>query len=148
MIVHPMSMFRKESYFASGEYIGIKRGQDHLYWSRLAKFGKFKNLRTPLGAYRLLADSIDHVRNPYQQVLYELRCKMVLDDVVRQEDVALYNYICDLSKSQSFVEKGKIKRKITIEERLFALLRLPLGSNLAELIVTWLKDLYGLLKYR
>ena len=119
MIVHPMVMMRRDAYELSGGYVPIAKCEDRVFWSRLAKHGKFYNIISPLGNYRLLQNSLSHYINPYNDVLYELRRKMILDKIIIESDVEWYNNFYRYTKPYTQkTENEIIKRNKTIEEYL------------------------------
>lgn len=150
-IVHPMAMIRKDAYERAGGYLPIKKSQDVLFWSRLAKEGKFHNISTPLGKYRILNTSLDHAFNPYSNVISSLLLKMVKDDTVKESDIEVYNQLYQYSRkftakavSAAGIEIGK-----TSEEKVFDLLRTIMGASMAEEMVSGFKDfLYKIKKVR
>lgn len=146
MIVHPMVMMRRDSYNKAGGYIPIKKSQDRLFWSRLAKIGKFSNLITPLGKYRLLDDSLSHNTNPYNPVLYELRKKMILDEEILESDVLLYNNLCNYIKSFTIKKGSNYIHNKSFDEHLYSLLKPLLGQSLSEKIIVGIKNFYYKIK--
>jgi glycosyltransferase involved in cell wall biosynthesis len=53
-IVHPSAMFRRDAALAAGGYSEeLEYAEDYEFWTRLALFGKFRNLRDVLVAYRI-----------------------------------------------------------------------------------------------
>ena len=149
MIVHPMVMMRRECYLKAGGYVPIIKSQDRLFWSRLAKYGKFYNIISPLGYYRLLNDSLSHDTNPYSIILYHYRNKMIFDEVISDTDVKLYNDLCRYSKSVTPKNYfGKLNRKKTINEYLFTYISPIFGKRNSELFIVSLMNLYYKIKYR
>lgn len=150
MIVHPMVMMRCDKYKEAGGYLPIRKSQDVLFWSRLAKTGKFYNITRPLGKYRILASSLDHSHNPYKQILVALLRKMVSDENVLNEDIELYNHIFLYSKP--FVKKTFWEGQECItknnEERMYDILRLIIGKDAAEKSIVWLKNRYFRCKWK
>ncbi len=150
MIVQPMVMFRRDAYIQSGGYQSINIGEDRLLWSRMSKYGKFKNLPTVLGQYRLLSSSLSHSRNPYMKVLYALRTKMIHDEEIQPHDVELFNAIEQLGKESPVVHDNSkvLKRKKTAEEKVYQVLSHIIGKRFSEKTVFAMKDLFCRLKYR
>ena len=150
MIVHPMVMMRRDAYQRAGGYLPIRKSQDVLFWSRLAKQGRFYNLSKPLGKYRILSSSLDHSKNPYKPLLVELLKKMIKDEVVLESDIELYNQLFLYSKP--FIVKEKAvpnkRRKITVEETTFNILRCLLGEKAALRIIIGIKNIYYRKKLR
>lgn len=144
MIVHPMSMIRYEAYRKAGGYLPIRKSQDVLFWSRLAKQGKFYNISSPLGNYRLLNSSLDHSINPYRKVLMELLVKMVNDEVVSDTDIELYNNVFVYSKK--YIKKNPketaILKKNTLEEFFYSLLSPVIGNKRSEKLIVFVKNIY------
>ena len=147
MISHPMVMMRREAYENAGGYIPIRKSQDMLFWSRLAQYGKFYNIPSPLGKYRVLSTSLDHARNPYASVLKVFLEKMIQDKTLIKSDVELFNSLYQYSKpfivKREAVDSYKKKQG---EERLFSVLRWIMGCGLAERIIVELKNRYYLFK--
>lgn len=143
MIVHPMVMMRRNAYERAGGYVPISKSQDRVFWSRLAKQGMFYNIMSPLGYYRILQDSLSHYHNPYNNMLYELRRKMILDDIILESDVRWYNDLYRYSKPYTIkTEREVVKRRKTNEERLYFVLRLMIGQLMSEKIIVFLKNKY------
>ena len=148
MISHPMSMFRRDGYEKAGGYIPIRKSQDLLFWSKLAKQGKFHNICTPLGKYRFQPSSLDHSDNPYKGILKAFLQKMANDEEVLKSDVDEYNRLFLYSKNFILNNKnGKnLLYKKSIEERLFAVFRVFIGNSLAENAIVYFKNFYYRLK--
>lgn len=140
MIVHPMVMMRREGYEKAGGYIPVKVFEDRIFWSRLAKYGKFSNITQVLGKYRLLNLSISHIHSPYSSILYDFRTKMIKDDVISSSDVELYNAIYTISR-KSHVSGTKVEQKYKkrFGDQLFELLG---GGHWAERLISKLKNKY------
>ena len=147
MIVHPMVMMRRDAYISAGGYSKVLYNEDWLLWSRLAKLGKFHNIPTPLGQYRLLKKSLSRSDNAYQRVLFEYIRKMVKDPVFLDSDIDSYNRIYKYSKQ--FInpsETGIEKREETLDCRFYRLLRPLLGGRISQGIVIGIKNCYHLLR--
>lgn len=145
MIVHPMVMMRRESYQEAGGYIPVVVFEDRIFWSRLAKYGKFANLSCILGKYRLLGSSISHISNPYSSVLYAYRNKMIEDEMISEKDIQLFNEIFIYSKRyQRSITKIKKLNRVHLEEILFVLFG---GGKYAESLVCTLKDFYHIRRF-
>jgi glycosyltransferase involved in cell wall biosynthesis len=143
MIVHSMVMMRHSAYKKAGGYLPIRKSQDLLFWSRLAKHGKFYNISSPLGLYRELPSSLDHSINPYMPIISKLLLKMVQDDEVIDSDIALYNSIFLYSKQfKQQIKPKKFERGKSREERLFSILKLLIGDKNAESVIVELKNIY------
>ena len=143
MIVHPMVMMRRNAYERAGGYIPLKKCEDRVFWSRMSRLGKFYNIVTPLGQYRILQNSLSHSENPYNNVLYELRRKMILDDVIQESDVEWHNNLVEYSKP--FTKKShqeEMSRKETADERLFKIICIILGKEVSEKLIVSLKNWY------
>lgn len=146
MIVHPMVMMRRDAYEKAGGYIPVKVFEDRVFWSRLAKFGKFANVTEVLGKYRLLNISISHIQNPYSSILYEFRTKMIGDEIILDKDIELYNQIyCISKKVQSPGKKTETKHRINYVELLFDILG---GGKMAEHFVCGLKNMFFAFKLK
>jgi len=149
MIVHPMVMLRKEAYNRSGGYINAKIGEDRIFWSRMAKCGKFANLPTPLGCYRVLNNSLSHIINPYTEIIYHFRNKIIADDEILESDIEMYNALCTYSKKFVRVKgRSTIKRKYDIEIALYIFFKFLLGRKFAELLVCNIKNVYFRFRYK
>ena len=143
MISHPMTMMRKEAYEKAGGYIPIRKSQDTLFWSRMAKQGSFYNISTPLGKYRMLSSSLDHAYNPYTPVIRSFLRKMICDEIVLDTDVEAFNMLYQYSKKYiNKDENSRVEYKKTIEERVFLIICPLLGEQLAEKTIVSLKNLY------
>ncbi len=144
MISHPMSMMRREAYEKAGGYIPIRKSQDTLFWSRLAKQGKFYNICTPLGKYRLLSSSLDHSENPYKGILKAFLLKMINDEEVLESDVEEYNKLFCYSKNYilNYKNDKKLIYRKSIEERAYSVIRLFVGNRLAEKTIVGGKNFY------
>lgn len=148
-IVHPMVMMRRDAYLKAGGYLSIKKSQDVLFWSRLAKFGSFYNFATPMGKYRILNTSLDHVYNPYSKVISSLLLKMVKDETVKETDIDVFNQLYQYSRkfTEKAVPNSKCESGKTLEEKLFDLLRTIMGEGMAERMVCGFKTLcYRIIK--
>ncbi len=147
MIAHPMVMMRRDAYLRAGGYLSIRKSQDLLFWSRLARQGKFYNISEPLGRYRLLETSLCHALNPqYLPIISAFLRKMVLDEVVVDADVRAYNLLYQYSKryvQQSEPAKPKeLEAWKNAECRLFSVLRRMMGDRRAERLIVALKNFY------
>lgn len=143
-IVHPMVMMRRDAYQNSGGYLPIRKSEDVLFWSRLGKQGKFYNIPTPLGKYRMLDNSLDHTFNSYARVLSSFLLKMVKDEIVKETDIEQYNNLYQYSKL--FTEKGSLcsggRKNKTAEEIVFNLLRITIGNRMAERMICMSKNIW------
>lgn len=151
MIVHPMAMFRTKPYIEAGGYVRVRTSQDRVTWSRLSRYGQFANIPSPLGKYRLLNSSISHLSNPYFWVIYELRTKMIRDDVILDSDVEKYNELylyskLHLKKNNQGIDK--CERAKGWDEILFNVIHLITGDKNAEKIISSIKNLVFRYKYR
>ena len=147
MIVHPMVMMRRDAYISAGGYPNLMFQEDWLLWSRLAMLGKFHNIPTPLGQYRLLKSSLSRSDNAYKGVLFEYIRKMVKDPILLDSDIDLYNRIYKFSKQFiSPIEAGIEKREEALNYRFYKILRPLLGEHLSQGIVTVITNLHHLLK--
>lgn len=147
MIVHPMAMIRKEAYEASGGYVPIRYLEDGLFWSILGRQGKFYNISQPLGNYRLLANSLGHSRNKYDDVFKAFRQKMSRDEFVLDSDVEFYNEF--LAYSKNFKKEQSLERiegKVSSEEKLYNIMKRFVGHRLSEKIIVGLKNLFYRIK--
>lgn len=145
-INQPMAMFRREAYEKVGGYPPLIFVEDRVFWCKLAKCGRIKNLSKPLGKYRILNDSLGHTYNPYDRLLQEFRNKMVQDDEILNSDIELYNSICNYSKqfripSTVTGEYGGKSR----QEKLYDCLKIIVGSHYSEEIVCRLNSFLYLL---
>lgn len=141
MIVHPMVMMHRKAYESAGGYVPIVKSQDRVFWSRLAKQGKFHNIIKPLGRYRILQNSLSHIENPYNKVLYELRRKMILDDIIKESDVEWYNNFYQYSKQLSKKHcDEKTLRTMTVEEKIYKYVSPILGKGFIEKLIVGLKN--------
>ncbi len=149
LIVHPMVMMRKDAYVKAGGYLNVAGIEDRIFWSRLIKQGKFGNISTPLGKYRLQRNSLSHRYNPFENVIYEFCNKLVNDEEISSSDIEMFNKLYRYSK-QFEKPSNQIAsiRKKSIEERLFSVLKIITGNTIAETIVTGLKNLYCSWQYR
>lgn len=143
MTVHPMVMMRRDAYLKSGGYIPLKYMEDDVFWSRMAKQGKFGNITTPLGKYRLLPSSLGHNRSFYDNVLTEFRNKMINDETIVESDVEMYNYLYQYFKQfkkqipdAQIAQMGK-----STEEQVFNVLRALLGQHIAEQLIVGIKNI-------
>lgn len=142
MIIHPMVMMRRNAYERAGGYVPLKKSQDRVFWSRLAKEGKFHNIIFPLGQYRMLRNSLSHNVNPYNRVLYEFRRKMILDDVIQDSDVEWYNNLYNYAKPFSNMKTNeKDERSLSAEERFYFIFSPLFGERLVEKIISNFKNL-------
>ena len=100
LISHPSSMFRREAYIAAGGYHALKKSQDCLLFARMMKYGKLVNLEEPLLYYRISENSISTQTdgNAYTPVITSLRCKMIHDENVCDEDIEIYNHLVNLAR--------------------------------------------------
>lgn len=147
MISHPMVMMRRNAYERAGGYIPIRKSQDMLFWSRMAKQGKFYNIPTPLGKYRILPTSLDHSYNPYASIIREFLRKMINDEIVSDLDVETFNSLYQYTKQ--YIEKrdsDKVEWKKTWEEVFFSFICPLLGNRLAQNTIVGFKNMYYLFK--
>lgn len=142
VINQPMAMFRMDAYKKSGGYVPLIFVEDRVFWCRLSKYGKIKNFSFTLGKYRILGNSLCHTYNPYENVLLELRNKMVADNDILPSDVELYNSICIYSKKyrKTIQNLGK-NRKKSREEIVYSFIKPFVGNKNAEYIISCLLNL-------
>ena len=147
MISHPMTMMRREAYEKAGGYIPIRKSQDLLFWSRLAKHGNFYNISEPLGKYRVLSTSLDHSENPYSMILRAFLRKMICDETVLESDVEAYNSLFLYSKRfNNKQSSNSFQYNKGVDERLFSIISLFVGKGLAEKAIVGLKNSFYRLK--
>ena len=147
MISHPMVMMRRDAYERAGGYIPIRKSQDMLFWSRIAKQGKFYNIPTPLGKYRILPTSLDHAYNPYTPILRAFLRKMIGDEIILDSDVDTFNSLFQYSKQHiEKTDSNMVIWKKTWEEKIFSCICPLLGVRLAQDTIVGIKNLYYLLK--
>lgn len=144
-ICHPMVMIRKDAYDKVGGYPPIRKSQDYLLWSRLAKQGKFSNIPSPLGKYRITYASLDHYPNSYKKVLLELLLKMANDEVLKKTDIDLYNHIYLYSKDDRKVKHEHMNKK-SINIQLTNLFCFKICERKIELLISWIKNIYYYIK--
>lgn len=148
LIIHSMSMFRKDVYENTEGYLSIKMLEDYLFLSRLWRKGLFYNFSTPLGAYRERADSLFHEKNPYSRVIRSFVDKMILDEEILYSDIDLYNQLCDYSRR--FVVKEETKDALNKKGKmylLFSFLCKLFGYNASERALTYLTNKHCKKKY-
>lgn len=146
-IVHPMVMFRREAYVKTGGYSGVYYYEDILLWSRMANFGKFHNIPSPLGQYRLLKKSLSRSENKYRPILFEFIKKMSKDPALMNSDIDMYNSLYKQSKKNCIInEKGISRRKVTALYRVYKFLKPILGERISQTISIFLTNVYHLLK--
>ncbi len=147
MIVHPMVMMRNDAYLKTGGYAGVYYYEDRLLWNRLAMYGKFHNIPTPLGQYRLLRSSLSRCNNSYRKVLSEFISKMIKDPILIESDIELYNSIYRYSKTFGNAhEVGFVKRKTSFNYRVYKFLSPVLGKIVSQAIVICFTNLYHLFR--
>lgn len=147
MISHPMVMMRRDAYERAGGYIPIRKSQDMLFWSRIAKQGKFYNIPTPLGKYRILSNSLGHACNPYAPIFWVFLRKMINDEIVLDSDVDTFNSLYQYSKQ--YIERrdnNKVEWKKTWEEKVFSIACPLLGNRFAQDSIVGIKNLCYLVK--
>ena len=143
VIAHPVGMFRRYAYLKTGGYPNVKIAEDILFYSRLARIGKFCNLPMALGRYRLGGDTLQRAYNPYLDVLISFRIKMMCDSNIDQEDIDLYNRIYTISKKYQ-VSSGKrfSERNQSMPEKLYGIIKPICGRKRAEMFVSSLLNFY------
>lgn len=147
MIVHPMVMLRYETYLKTCGYSGVYYYEDILLWSRLANLGKFHNIPTPLGQYRLLKKSLSRSENKYRPIMFQFIKKMAKDSVLMDTDIDMYNCIYKLSKKNCNTnEKGISRRKETAIYRVYKIIKPLFGEHISQTISIFFTNLYHLLK--
>lgn len=148
-IVHPACMIRKDAFEKSGGYTRVRQSLDHILFGRIRKFGKIKNLPTPLIKYRLRKGSLSHriANTQYDAILKNYRDKIISDQDVNERDIEIYNEIFLESRKDNFLQSLSDVNdyKVTLEEKLFKILG---GGKISEFIVCNLKNLWCYFKYR
>ena len=143
-VAHPSSMYRREAYMKTCGYLNVRSCEDVVLWSKMVKLGKFYNIQRPLIKYRLLDGSLSHCldeKSVYFVLLETIRKKMRDDDIVLEDDIRLHNYIFTYVKKHNS-SQGKIGYKISLEEKIFNILRLFLGNKISAQLVFIMKNLY------
>ena len=149
MIVHPMVLLRRDAYQKTDGYSGVYYYEDRLLWSRLAKYGKFHNIPTPLGQYRLLKQSLSRSENHYRPILFDFIGKMVNDPVILDSDIELYNDIYKYSKRFNKPnETGIARRKVAINYRMYQMMKPVFGVKISQFMATSFTNVYHLLKVK
>lgn len=152
-MVHPATMIRRYVYEKSGGYLNMKRGLDHVLFSRLLKYGNFYNFSEPLLCYRISENSISTSasNNPYSDVICLMRKKIINENIVSREFLMIYNNLVDIAKdSCSFTVKSinNIRKKNTInlkEQSLFLYIKKIVGEKKARSLICNLKNIYAIL---
>lgn len=153
-IVHPASMFRKEAYDRAGGYNALRRAQDKLLFARIMKFGAIANLPHALLNYRIAQDSISTSADSsgYVPVIKAMMDKMIMDEVVLDDDISLYNTVIAYSKKYSNKVNGKeiinrrIKRNKHIFHHMYNMVEPVFGKAISEALVIVLKNIAGYIK--
>ncbi len=146
-IFHSGAIFKNDAYRECGGYPETIDSQDDLLWSRMRYYGKFSNIKEPLLKYRLVETSISHSKDPqspYYEMWRILRHKMIWDNVIKAEDIALYN---SLSIAIPRVQ-SKYHYKKTCEEKIYHFMAMFIGNVISRSFVIKLRNFYGLYKYR
>ena len=144
MIVHPMTMMRKQAYIKAGGYQPVKKNEDLILWSRLARYGKFHNISEPLGKYRLLPTSLDHAHNPYENIIKAFCVKIIKDQNIQLEDIEQFNNLYQYSKKD--IQKSQLQYKKTKQEIIYNLLAKIIKKEYAEKLIINTKNLYYKIK--
>lgn len=147
-IVHPAAMFRRDVYEQTCGYQDIKSAQDRILWSKMAKFGKFSNIETPLIKYRWVPTSLSHSidsKSPYSRALEIVRKKMCSDSEISPVDIELHNQLYMLAKAQGKGKEGDYH--LSIEEIIHRQIKFFFGDKIATSFVCFLKNIYAYIMY-
>jgi glycosyltransferase involved in cell wall biosynthesis len=144
-IAHPAVMYRKTAYEKSGGYIGVRTGEDFFLWNKMAKFGKYKNIKKCFIKYRKTPYSLSTNIEREKRLLL----KKKIDDMINQTnitdaDIKEYNQIYIKGKDR-FTPKY-IEYTRSIEEKIYSILTPFVGSCMAESLTYFLKNLYGIMR--
>jgi glycosyltransferase involved in cell wall biosynthesis len=146
-VAQPSAMFLREAFNKTEGYPAVRFCEDAICWSKLNKQGKFANLKDTLLKHRILESSLSRGKDsnsPYFKIVMILLDKMIKDDMVRHEDVELFN--CILAQVPKV--PSKIYRVTPMYERVYNVLSYLIGEKMAKDVIIYLKDLYGLYKYK
>ncbi len=141
--IHPASMFRTDAYNKTCGYLGLRSSQDRVLWSKMSATGKFHNLNHALIKYRLVTTSLSHVfeNNPYSSILEEIRRKLIVDNVVLEEDIFLYNDVYRLCK-RGYKKTRQYVFVPKLEEKAYNKLSVIFGDTLTSTILVLIKNVY------
>ena len=151
-LTHPASMFRRDIYIKAGGYLGLRKSQDLLLFSRMSKYGEVINLKDKLLQYRVSVNSISTQTdgNAYTPIIKACLKKMICDPEVHDEDIALYNNAVYLSKKCNQLKtesQNKVRTSATNSFSIFNMLKSIVGEEVTRNLVIKGKNLYGLIRY-
>lgn len=143
-ILHSGAVYRKSAYEQCGGYVNVRMGLDKILWGRMAKYGKYANLPEILVQYRIQHLSIGRkLREPnYNNILGMLMTKIINDDKVNPEDVAVYNKVWKMNMEASrslpdFITKSVLVRR---QQAIVNILSKIIGNKTATKLLSKLKS--------
>ena len=149
VFVHSASMFRTDVYKRSGGYLGIRCALDLMLFARISKYGKVVNLPDVLVSYRISTDSIGSSMESsgYWQVLNEFLKKMISEDVISEDEEAMYNALVTYAKRSKRIitsdetTKQRKRRARHILYKLYDVLMPVLGVTASARIIITMKNI-------
>lgn len=153
ILIHSSALIRKDAYEACGGYAGLFLGEDTVLFMRLAKHGKMHVINKELIKYRIRDTSLNHIYNPYVDVLEKFRIKMTDDAVISDDDVTVYNEIYKLCRKTIQIQPPSSKRKElfphqpVVAETVYKCLKPVLGAQASRDLIVTLKNLIFSIKY-
>ena len=143
--VHPSCMFRTRAYAESKGYPSTRCFVDSIMFKRLKEKGKVHNISEPLLKYRLSSSSTSHSLGKYVPVLRELE-KLIVDEKAGSDELeVLFNNVYMIAK------KNSIQQRVFYRDgylnHCYRLLSYIMPSSIAERIIIFVHNIYGLLRY-
>lgn len=150
-IANPSIMFRKDSYMRTQGFPSTRGWEDIILWSKLARQGKFKNLKAPLIYHRIIDDSLSNgidESSIYCQISKALRLKMCQEEEYSDTDVILFNeiYSCIPKRKNNFSWTETIRKSKII--KVYKLLSKIIGEKKVTSLFIAIHDLYGFYKIK
>jgi glycosyltransferase involved in cell wall biosynthesis len=144
-IAHPTVMYRKVAYEKSGGYIGVRTGEDFFLWNKMAKFGKYKNIKKCLIKYRKTPFSLcTNIEKEARLLLNKKSNDLIHQTNITDADIKEYNQIYINGKDKSTPKYIGYTR--SAEEKMYSFLIPFVGSCMAESLTYFLKNLYGIMR--
>jgi len=97
--IHPSVMFRKDVFYKAGQYPErMLTGQDYVLINRMAKYGKFYNIKEPLMKYRIVPNSNSLRSNKNNNRVHAIMDKAIDNNKISEDD---YNFLKFLVKNRN-----------------------------------------------
>ena len=101
--IHPSVMFRKDSFYKAGKYPEyMLKAQDYVLFNRMAKYGKFANIREKLLQYRIVPTANSTRDSKISERFNKILSKAIENNKISDND---YDYLKTITSNRNSKER-------------------------------------------